>query len=106
MGDGAFVVAPPSVDGSGNDYEWCSGLDELPPNDMPEKLMNLVAHKGLLGVLTMEPPFDADNQSPQSPTPPAANDNISSSSNRTLTLLKASDIEPEPIDWLWRRSAR
>ena len=60
VGDGAFVVAPPSVDGSGADYEWCSGLDELPPNDMPEKLMNLVAHKGLLedgralGV-TMEP---------------------------------------------------
>ena len=100
MGDGAFVVAPPSVDGRGNDYEWCSGLDELPPNDMPEKLMNLVAHKGLLGV-TMESPFDADNQSPQNPTPLVANDNITSSSNRTLTLLKASDIEPEPIDWLW-----
>jgi hypothetical protein len=106
VGDGAFVVAPPSVDGSGYDYEWCRGLDERPLDDMPEKLMNLLARKGLLedgrvlGV-TMEPPFDADNQSPQSPTPPAASDNITSSSNRTLTLLKASDIEPESIDWLW-----
>ena len=76
-----FMSAPPSVPESGNEVEWLFGLDERPLAAMPEWLVNLVKQS-------------ADE-------PPAANDNISASSNHTLTLIRASDIEPEPIDWLW-----
>ena len=65
----------------------------------------LIQHKGLVEddglasvVATTAAGFNEDIQNPSNP---AANDNISSSSNHTLTLIKASDIEPEPIDWLW-----
>lgn len=105
--DGMFVPAPPSVDQSGDECVWWAGLDEHPLGDMPDKLVHLLARKGLLeddgralGVTT-ESLSGEDEQAPESPTPPAANDNISSSSNHTLPLVRALEIEPEAIDWLW-----
>ena len=63
----------------------------------------LIEDDGLGSVVaTIGSGFNKGKQKPK-PPPAAANDNISSCSSHTLTLIKASDIEAKPIHWLWRR---
>lgn len=46
-GQGGYVVAPPSVNGTGKPYAWIDGMGlEIPLSHLPDALSNLISFKG------------------------------------------------------------
>lgn len=43
-GEGGYVVAPPSIHESGDDYQWEDGLDEIPLAEFPSQLLATSKH--------------------------------------------------------------
>jgi hypothetical protein len=40
---GGYTVAPPSIHGNGNTYQWCDGHKEIEPQQVPQWLLNAIS---------------------------------------------------------------